>query len=452
MTAPPDTRYARSDGVSIAYQVVGDGPVDMVLVPGWITHLEYQWEEPGYARWFERLASFTRLILLDKRGTGLSDRVPVSELPTLEERMDDLRAVMDTVGSKRAVLFGGFEGGPLCALFAATYPERTRALILYGAYARGTWASDYPWAPTPSQIEDRIHRIETDWGGPEGLEERAPSVARDLRFRRWYGQLLRLGASPSAAMAIVRMNAGVDVRQILPAIRVPTLVLHRAGGKIVTTEENRYIASQIPGARYVQISGEDHMPFVGDQEPILTEVEEFITGARRAHDSDRILATVLFTDIVASTEHLARLGDRSWGDLLAAHRNVVRRALARHRGEEIDTAGDGFLAMFDGPGRAIRCAHEIVTAVRGLGIEVRAGLHTGECERLSGGLAGLAVHIAARVLAAAGPGDVLVSSTVRDLVAGSAFAFDDRGRRELKGIPGRWQLYAVDSAMRVPTV
>ncbi|MGH2675076.1 MAG: adenylate/guanylate cyclase domain-containing protein [Actinomycetota bacterium] len=410
--ALPETRYAKSGDVNIAYQVVGEGGLDLVYVPGWVSNVEGNWDDPWYSRFLDRLASFSRLILFDKRGTGLSDRVPEHGLPTLEQRMDDVRAVMDAVGSERAALFGVSEGGPMCALFAATYPDRTSALIVYGTYARRLHSEDYPWGRPPEEREAFIRDIEENWGGPVALPQRAPSAMGDERFVRWWSSYLRQSASPGAAAALIRMNMAVDVRPVLPTIGVPTLVLHRGGDLVMRGEEARYIAENVPGARLVVLPGEDHLPWVGDRDALLDEIEEFLTGMRRGPEPDRVLATVLFTDIVGSTERAAELGDRRWRDLLEDHHGVVRGALSRFRGREVDTAGDGFLATFDGPARAIRCARFIVGEVRGLGLEVRAGLHTGECELAGDDVRGIAVHIGARVAALALPGEVLVSSTV----------------------------------------
>jgi pimeloyl-ACP methyl ester carboxylesterase len=438
----PETRYARSGDVNIAYQVVGDAPRDLVLVPGWVSNIEVFWEHPAVARFLERLASFTRLILFDKRGTGLSDRV--TDLPNLETRMDDVRAVMDTVGSERAALFGYSEGGPMCALFAATYPARTAALITAGSYARRIWAPDYPWAPTLEQHQQFMERCRRDWGGPVGLDERWPSAARDERVRQWWARLLRMGASPGAAVALLQMNAEMDVRHVLPVIRVPALILHSVGEQALDVRGSRYMAERIAGARLVELPGIDHIPWGEDADALLDEIEEFLTGVRHGPEPDRVLATVLFTDIVASTEKAAALGDRRWRDLLEGHHRLVREELGRFRGREIDTAGDGFLATFDGPARGVRCARAVSDRVRALGIEVRAGLHTGEVEVVDDRVSGLAVHIGARVAGAAGPGEVLVSGTVKDLVAGSGLRFQDRGLQSLKGVPGEWHLFALE--------
>lgn len=440
----PETKYARSGNISVAYQVMGDGPLDLVLVPGWVSHLEYAWEYPSCARFFTRLASFSRLIRFDKRGTGLSD--PVATPPTLEQRMDDVRAVIDAVGVHRAALFGYSEGGSMSALFAATYPERTSALVMYGTFAKRIWDPDYPWAPTPEERQTLLEAIETGWGGVVDLATIAPSMVHDERFRQWFAGYSRRGASPGAALALARMNTDIDIRHVLPAIRVPTLVLHRTGDLDAKVDEGRYIARRISGAKFVELPGTDHLPYVGDADSIVEEVQEFLTGVRHSPEPDRVLTTVLFTDIVGATERAAELGDRRWRDLLESHHAIVRRELERHRGQEIDMIGDGVLASFDGPARAIRCACAIRGAVRDLGIEIRAGLHTGECERIGAKLGGIAVHIGARVASHAGDGEILVSSTVKDLVAGSGLQFEDRGTYALKGISGEWRLFAVASA------
>jgi pimeloyl-ACP methyl ester carboxylesterase len=439
----PETKYAKSGDVNIAYQTVGDGPFDLVFVMGWVSHLEYFWDEPSFARFLDRLASFSRLILFDKRGTGLSDRVPDHELPTIEQRMDDVRAVMDAAGSDRAALFGVSEGGPMCAVFAATYPKRTSALVMYGTYAKRIWDPDYPWAPTPEQRQQWYDLLEQGWGGVTDVATLAPSVAQDDRFRQWWATYLRRSASPGAALALAHMNTQIDIRAVLPVIGVPTLVIHRTGDLDIDVGGARWMAGQIPGAKYVELPGADHLPFVGNQDAILDEVEQFLTGSRGAAERDRVLATVMFTDIVSSTKRAHEVGDRAWRELLEQHHALVRRALERFRGREIDIAGDGFLAAFDGPARAIRCACAVRDAVLQLGLEIRAGLHTGECEVLGDKLAGIAVHTGARVAAMAAAGEVLVSSTVKDLVAGSGLEFEDRGTHELKGIPGDWRLFAV---------
>jgi class 3 adenylate cyclase len=445
VTPAPNTRYARSGDVNIAYQVAGKGPIDLVYVPGWVSNIETAWEDPDVSRFLERLASFSRLILFDKRGTGLSDRVSISELPTLEQRMDDVRAVMDAADSRRAALFGASEGGVMCALFGATYPERTAALVLYGSYAKGTATSDYPQGLAEQEAIDEFTEALTElWDDAGGLLNIwAPSVSDDPVAQAAFGRYLRTGASPSAVVALTRMNVAVDIRHVLPVIAVPTLVIHRTEDMIVTVEAGRDLGAQIPGAKYVELPGEDHLWFHGDADAILGEVEEFLTGTRAAQIVDRILATVMFTDIVDSTRKAAALGDRRWRDLLGRHDTLMRRELERHRGRAVKTLGDGFLATFDGPARAIRCACSARDAMRDLGVEMRAGLHSGECEIIGDDLGGIAVNIGARVGSVAGPGEVLVSRTVTDLVAGSGIEFTDRGVHSLKGVPGEWQLYAV---------
>ena len=441
---PPEVRYAQSGEYNIAYQVIGDGPRDLILNHGWVSNIDAYWEQPLWVRYFERLASFARVIQFDKRGTGLSDRVPVNELPTLEERMDDVRAVMDAAGSERAVLYGYSEGGSMCALFAATYPERTTALIMEGAFARRRWAPDYPYGLTEEQAKGFLGVVQTGWGQGAGLETRAPSLANDPSFRAWFAQWQRQGASPAAAHAIIQMALDVDIRHVLPAVRVPTLILHRTGDQACSVEMGRDLATRVPGARYVELPGADHVPCVGESaDATLDEIEEFLTGERHAPEPDRVLATVLFTDIVGSTEQAMALGDRRWLETLARHDTVVRHELARFRGREVKTTGDGFLATFDGPARAVRCASAIVEAVRPLGLQVRAGVHTGECELIGDDVGGIAVHIGQRVSALAGPGEVLASSTVRDLVAGSGLAFESRGEHVLRGLPDQWRIFAV---------
>lgn len=435
------TQFARSDDVHIAYQVVGDGPLDLVFVPGWVSNVEECWDQPGLAAFLERLASFSRLILFDKRGTGLSDRVPNNRLPTLEERMDDVRAVLDAVGTQNAALFGHSEGGSMSVLFAATYPERTRALITFAIFARRRRSADYPWAPSDAERQATIAQVEREWATVNLVRPLAPSRADDEQFLAQLATYFRRSASPGAAADLLRMNTEIDVRAVLPTIRVPTLVLHRTGDVDALVEEGRWIASQIPGATFVELPGRDHLFWVGDTDAVLAEIETFLTGVRPPPEPERVLATVLFTDLVASTETAARLGDRRWHELLESHRADVRAALARWRGEEIDTAGDGFLAVFDGPARAVRCALAIRDAAAAVGLEVRAGVHTGEVERHGRQVTGLAVHIASRVIGAAGAGEVVSSSTVKDLVAGSGITWADRGLHALKGVPGEWRLY-----------
>ena len=438
----PKTQYTKSGDVNIAYQVVGEGPFDLIWVPGWISNVEESWEVPEYAHFLRRLASFSRLILFDKRGTGLSDRVSNERLPTLEQRMDDVRAVLEAAGSERAALFGASEGGNMSVLFSATYPERVRALVLAGIYAKRLWSPDYPWAPTPEKREREHQAIERDWAGDMDVAELAPRAAADPELMRRISTFFRRSASPGAAVALNRMNTEIDTRAVLPAISAPTLVLHRRDDLNVKVEEARWIARQIPGARYVELPGDDHLVWTGDTDELLDEVEEFLTGSRPVPRADRVLATVLFTDIVSSTEKATQLGDHRWGELLEEHHAMVRRELERSRGREVDTAGDGFLATFDGPARGVRCAAAIRDSVRSLGIEIRAGLHTGECELVGEKVAGIAVHTAARVNGLAQPSEVLVSSTVKDLVAGSGIEFGERGEHELKGLPGTWRLYA----------
>jgi class 3 adenylate cyclase len=438
----PETRYAKSGDVNIAYQVVGEGPFDLIWVPGWISNVEESWEVPEYAHFLQRLASFSRLILFDKRGTGLSDRVSNELLPTLEQRMDDVRAVLEAAGSERAAVFGASEGGNLSVLFAATYPERVRALVLLAVYAKRLRSPDYPWAPTAEQRERENDLLEREWAGEMDVSELAPRAADDPALMRRIATFFRRSASPGAAVALNRMNTQIDTRAVLPTISAPTLVIHRTGDLNVKVEEGRWIAGQIPAARYLELPGDDHLAWTGDTDGLLDEVEEFLTGVRRAPSADRVLATVLFTDIVGSTERVTQLGDQRWRELLEEHQRLVRRDLERYRGREIDTAGDGFLSTFDGPARAIRCARAIGGSLRSLDLEIRAGLHTGECELLGNRIAGIAVHTAARIVALAGPGEILVSSTVKDLVAGSGIEFVERGEHELKGVPGNWQLYA----------
>ncbi len=439
----PDTRYAKSAGVNIAYQVVGEGPVDLVYVPGWVSHIELAWELPELVHGFERLASFSRLILFDKRGTGMSDPVEASELPTLEERMDDVRAVMDAVGSERAAIFGASEGGNMSMLFAATYPQRAIALCTFGCTAKRIWSPDYPWAPTWKQRLDAFSHVEQNWTTGLGWDDIAPSLGPDglAELSRYY----RRCASPGAALALMQMNTHVDVRDVLPTIQSPSVVMHRTDDRDANVEEGRYIATHIPGARFVEFPGADHSWWTQDRDAIIDEIEELVTGIRPAPQPNRVLATILFTDIVNSTERIRELGDHAWADLLARHHATVRRELERFRGHEVDTAGDGFLATFDGPARAIRCAMAARDAVRPLGIELRAGLHTGECELLGDKVAGIAVHTGARISALAAPGEVLVSATVRDLVSGSGIVFEDRGEHQLKGV-GMRTVYLVSAA------
>ena len=438
-----ETRFTQSGDVSIAYQVTGDGPLDLIIVPGFVSHLEHAWDDPAYARFLNELASFCRLIRFDKRGTGLSDRLP--GVPTLEERMDDVRAVMDAAHSKRAALFGISEGGPMSILFAASYPERTTALILYGSIARGAWAPDYPWgAKHDDAWEAWLKEWRRGWGGPLEIESWAPSVAGNERFRQWWAKYLRLAGSPSSVISLWRMNYAIDVRAILPAIHVPTLVLHRSGDIAVPVEQGRYLAEHIPSARFVELDGNDHLWWVGDSEAIVNEIEEFLTGQRYSAGSDRVLVTVLFTDIVNSTKLAAEIGDKPWRDLLDGHNRSVQTEVRRFRGRSVKSTGDGFLATFDGPGRAICCALAIIKELRQLGIEIRMGLHTGEVELMGDDVGGIVVHTAARILEKAKPNEVWASRTVKDLVAGSTFKFRERGTYGFKGVAGDWALYSIE--------
>ena len=431
----PDTLYAKSGHIRIAYQVVGDGPFDLVFVPGFISNLDLAWEDPVRAQVWTRLAAFSRLILFDKRGTGLSDRI--GGVPTLEERMDDVRAVMDAVGSRQAALFGMSEGGAMSMLFAATYPDRTRALVLYGAFAHYR-----SWVTPEDQIEAALEHLEKNWGTGDTLARLAPSLVSDDAYKRRYARFERLSASPSSATALMRMNSEIDIRPILPSIRVPTLIVHREGDTRVNVEAGRFQAHQIPNAKYVELPGNDHLLWTGNTERVMDEVEEFLTGSRHTPEPDRVLATVLFTDIVGSTKRAEAIGDRAWHDLLDRHNEIVRREILRHRGREVKTTGDGFLITFDGPARSIRCSLAISEAVEDIGLQVKAGLHTGEVEMTDNDLSGIAVHIASRIVAIAQPGQVLVSSTVRNLVAGSNIRFRDEGSHRLKGLEERVKLFA----------
>jgi class 3 adenylate cyclase len=439
----PNTRYVKSDDVHIAYQVFGEGSLDLLFVTGFVSNIDAIWQSPDYSAFFRRLGSFCRVILFDKRGTGMSDRG--SQIFTLEQRMHDVQAILDEVGSERAALFGVSEGGPMSLLYAASYPARTSALVLYGSYARRSWAPDYLFGWKDEQWEDLFDNFEHHWGTPQSMAVTmfAPSAASNRQAAERLASYQRAAASPGAAIAIMRMNRDIDVRHVLPAIQVPTLILHRAAERVVDVEHARYMAERIPGAKLIELAGIDHNYILGDRGALLDHVEVFLTGARHAHEPERVLATVLFIDIAGSTERAAGMGDRAWRGLLEVFYAKVREALRQYRGREIDTAGDGFLASFDGPARAVRCAVAIRDAVRAIGIEVRCGVHTGECELAGDKLAGIAVHIGARVAALAQPGEVLVSTTVRDLVAGSGLQFEERGTHTLKGVPGAWPLFAV---------
>jgi class 3 adenylate cyclase len=452
----PETRYAKSGDVHVAYQVVGEGPLDFVYIPNAAHHVELNWENPPVAQFLDRLAKLCRLIVFDKRGTGMSDRVV--GVPTLETRMDDIRAVMDAAESDRAVLFGLGDAGPLCALFAATFPERTAGLVLMNSTPRFVRAPDFPWLPTRGEQEQNIeeavrrqidpsHRADFAAGGSPWSFRTANPDATDAQVQS-FTRVFRLSVSPSALAEYLRMNLDVDVCAILPSIRVPTLILHRADVR-PDVRGGRYLADHIPGARLVELPGRNFGPPIGEQEQLFEEIERFLAETLETRDweerePDRVLATVLFTDIAGATARAAELGDRAWRELLERHHEAIRTLLARFRGKEVDTAGDGFFASFDGPARAIRCACAVVTAVRELGMDVRAGLHTGECELVDGKVAGIAVHIGARVATHAEPGEVLVSSTVKDLVAGSGIQFTERGTTALKGVPGEWHLFAVE--------
>jgi class 3 adenylate cyclase len=435
----PTTRYARSD-VNIAYQVHGEGPLDVVFVPGFVSHAEVVWENPAVARFMRRLASFARLILFDKRGQGLSDRP--GRPPTLEDSMGDLNAVMEAAEISEAAVLGVSEGGPMSMLFAATYPERVSSLVLYGTYAKMVRSSDYPRGIPAEGLDRWGQMLRREWGGPVGLRHWAPSAVGDAEFESWWGRLLRQGTSPQGAIDLIELYRDMDVRGALSSIGMPTLVLHRKDDRVVSVEQGRFLAEQIPNARLVEQPGVDHLAWVGDQDALLDEIEEFLVGSRRARDPERALATVLFTDIVGSTETAAELGDRRWRDLLENHDRIVRRQLSVHRGREVKTTGDGFLATFDGPARGIRCAVAIRDELEAIGIRIRVGIHTGEVELIDSDVGGMAVNIGARIEALADPGEILVSSTVRELVVGSDLDFSDRGAHTLKGAPGEWHLFA----------
>jgi class 3 adenylate cyclase len=432
------TRYAKNGDIHVAYQVFGEGDVDLVFVPGFISHIENYWDEPNLARWLRRLGSFSRTILFDKQGTGLSDRV--SKLPGLDVRMDDVCSVMDAEGIEKAAIFGISEGGSLATLYAASHPDRSRALILCGAFAQFT-----SWIPTQEAMENFFQYIESDWGRGESLQMFAPTMEDDPAFKQWWGKFERLGGSPGAVKTLILMNSRIDIADILPSVNVPSLVIHRRDDIAVDVEAGRLFAELMPNAKYIELSGVDHIPWVGENSnQILDEMSIFLTGDWPPMETERILTTVLFTDIVESTKRVVGMGDQRWRNLLERHHDIVREELKRFRGQEIDTAGDGFFAIFDGPARAIHCACAIREAVRSLGISIRAGLHTGECEVSAGKVSGIAVHIGSRVMGQAGPGEVLVSSTVKDLVAGSGLRFIDRDVITLKGVPGERRLCIVE--------
>ncbi|PYS98777.1 MAG: adenylate/guanylate cyclase domain-containing protein [Acidobacteria bacterium] len=429
----PETRYVQNGDVNIAYQVIGGGELDIVFVMGWISHLEYFWKHHLFASFLERLGSFSRLILFDKRGTGLSDRVPINELPTLEQRMEDVHAVMDAVNSKRAVLIGVSEGGPMCSLFAATYPERTAGLVMIGTYAKRIRDEEYPWAPSPEQRAAFIDIVKSDWGKPVGIEERAPSMAADKEFREWWATYLRMGASPGAAVALTTMNAEIDVRNVLPLVRVPTLVIHRTGDVCLKVEEGRYVASRIPGSRYVEFPGDDHLPFVGNQDEILDEIERFVSGIHGAEEFDRVLATVMTVRLDGGDD-----SQESLPNSLVS----IRRQLEFAKGREVASHNGSVVAAFDGPARAIRCASSIARSISA-GIDWRIGIHTGECDRAGDVYSGFAVDLSERIAGKADPNEILVSRTVKDLVAGSGITFEENSVESFEGLDGEWRLFSV---------
>ena len=433
----PETYYVRNGNVNIAYQVVGDGPVDIVFVMGWVSHLEYFWKHHLFASFLEKLASFSRLILFDKRGTGLSDRVPINELPTLEQRMEDVHTVMDAVGSERAVLVGVSEGGPMCSLFAATYPDRTAGLVMIGTYAKRIWDQDYPWAPSEEQRQSFFDLMSREWGGPVGIEDRAPTMAADPEFRQWWAEYLRMGASPGAALALTKMNADIDVRPILPSIRVPSLIIHRAGDLCLKVEEGRFVASQIPNSQYVELDGIDHLPFVGDQDEIVDEIERFTRDLRESELHDRVLATVM------SVRLDRQVSSSSREKITAKTPNFILRQLTSFRGREVFFGDGELLAVFDGPARAVRCAQSISRSAKQSGLAIRSGLHTGEYDVINQNYSGFAVELAKKIGAEAKPFDILVSRTVKDLVAGSGLEFEDFGTSTFQGIEGKWPIYKV---------
>jgi class 3 adenylate cyclase len=437
----PKTSYAWNDGVAIAYQVVGSSGPDLLLAPGSITHLEVLWDEPRVHRFLTRLAGFSRLLLMDPRGLGLSDRL--TAVPTMDDRVRDLLSVLDAAGSERATLFGNADTGPPCIALAVDRPERIEGLILCGTYAKASWSEDYPLGWTEQEWTDFRERVKAEWGTSEGFKGGAPSLAGDEAFRQWYTTLMRVGASPTAVLLLGEMTYAVDVRSLLPRVTVPTLVMHRAGDRVNSVEHGRYLAERIPGSRWVELPGEDFVLWAGDMDLLADEAEEFMTGHRGGAEPTRIVATVMFTDVVGSTERARAIGDRAWADLLEAHNARVRAELRRFGGREIDTAGDGFLTSFASPTAAIRCAKAVRASVAEIGIDIRIGLHTGECEVVGDKLRGMAVHIGARVSSKAEAGEVLVSQTVKDLVTGSGIDFTERGSHELKGVPGEWRLFAV---------
>jgi pimeloyl-ACP methyl ester carboxylesterase len=439
----PETRYARCGDTSIAYQVIGNGPIDLLYAPGWLSNIEYAWESPEYARFLRALGRFSRLIFFDKRGTGMSDRDV--GYPTLEQRTEDIKAVLDAVGCEQAALMGVSEGGNMASFFAATHPERVSALVLYGCFARRAWAPDYPWGATRERFEEFVTSLLSNWGQPFNLDEGAPSVAGNPSVQNWFATYLRFGASPSAAERITRLNYEVDIREILPAIQAPTLVLHREGDRWTAADEGRFLAERIPHAEFRLLPGNDHIVWYGDQDRLVGEVEEFLTGRRTSAKAGRALLTVLMTDIVGSTGVLSALGDDRWRMVLEHLDANVSRHVTGFGGQQIKHTGDGYLLAFTGPSSAIECAQALEREAKALGLELRVGIHTGECERRGGDLSGLAVHLAARIMAESDPGTILVSRTVKDLAVGSGLTFRSVGRRKMKGIPDSWEIYALAS-------
>ena len=441
----PEVRYVRREGISVAYQMFGTGNLDLLCIPGWVSHLESQWRYPPTAHFYSRLGEFARVIEVDRRGTGLSDRLPPEDLPPLEVVIEDLVAVLDDAGCERPAVFGFKDGCLSAILFAAMHPDRTSALGLFGPSACGTRTPDYPWQFTTEEWIAWLQHVENGWGTDgffrELLAEYSPSLLLDEELAQETMSFYRAAANPGAAVALERLCSETDVRRVLPSIHVPTLVVHRSGDQNDAIEGGRFVADRIDGARFVELPGSDAVPFAGDVEAVLGEIEEFLTGVRHVPDLDRVLATVMFTDIVGSTAKAAELGDRGWGDLVERHHDAVRVLLGRFRGTEVDTAGDGFFATFDGPARGVRCAQAIGDVVRGFGLEVRAGVHTGEVETIAGKVGGIAVNVGARIASLAAPSEVLVSQTVKDLVSGSGLSFEDFGEHELKGVPDRWHLY-----------
>ena len=441
-TSPP-VRYAKSGDINIAYQLSEANGPDLVYVSGWISHLDLMWEDQYQAQFLHRLSQFSRLIMFDKRGVGLSDRVSIEHLPTMEQRMDDVRAVMDSVGCEKAYLFGHSEGAVLSTLFAATYPDRTIGLMLYGGYATKSKRADYPWAPSPEAQAKRLDLILNHWPEGAGLESRAPSMAGNQAFIDGFTKYARSAASPAAAHALAVMNDQIDIREILGSVAVPTLIVHRTGDRSTPIEGARFMADRIPDAELVELDGEDHLPWTEDSESVLSEIQKFVTGTRPEREITRVLSTVLFTDIVDSTVRAVDMGDKAWRRLLDQHDALCRQQIEHQRGRLIKTTGDGILATFDGPARAVRCGQAIAVGARQLGIEIRSGLHTGEIELRDDDIGGFAVHFASRVMGYAGSGEVVVSQTVKDLVAGSGLAFASIGEQSLKGIPGTLELFTV---------